>query len=127
MSQQEDKLAAMIRAGPNARYTVKVLVLDRFTDITTARQLMYPWADIAEALGYPRQSWKTLSAAYKRVDAGLKAGRLVKPKPAPYAPARKEPSTESRTPRATKGEGEVDWEALARKNKAEAADINWKG
>lgn len=92
MSQQEDKLAEMIRAGPNARYTVKVLVLDRFTDITTARQLMHPWTDIAEALGYPRQSWKTLSAAYKRVDAGLKAGRLVKPKPAPApAPAQARP------------------------------------
>lgn len=74
----QDLLTDLIRAGPNPRYTLKVLVLERFDDITTARQLMRTWPDIAEALGYPRQSWKTLAAAYRRVDAGLKAGRLVK-------------------------------------------------
>lgn len=74
----QDLLTDLIRAGPNPRYTLKALVLERFDDITTARQLMRTWPDIAEALGYPRQSWKTLAAAYRRVAAGLKAGRLVK-------------------------------------------------
>jgi hypothetical protein len=116
----QDLLTDLIRAGPNPRYTLKVLVLERFEDITTARQLMRTWADIAVALGYPRSGWKTLAMAYRRVDAGLKAGRLVKPaggnkavlaarpKPNPAATS----STSSVVPNAEKEKpAEFDFEA----------------
>lgn len=71
-----DKLQELISAGPNPRYTMKSLVLERYHDILKARQLMRTWADIADALGIARTKWKDLSMSFRRVDAGVKAGKL---------------------------------------------------
>ncbi|MDA8376553.1 MAG: hypothetical protein M0Z50_05780 [Planctomycetia bacterium] len=72
-----DKLLALIGEGPNPRYTMKSVVLERYQDILKARQLMRTWADITEALGIARTKWKDLAMAFRRVDAGVKAGKLL--------------------------------------------------
>lgn len=72
-----DKLLELIASGPNPRYTMKSLVLERYHDILQARKLMRTWADITVALGLDRARWKDFSMAFRRVDAGVKAGKLT--------------------------------------------------
>ncbi len=71
-----DALEELIRSGPDPRYTVKAIVLERHADIVRARQLMRTWPDITEALGFNRERWKQVSACFRRVDAGVKSGKL---------------------------------------------------
>jgi hypothetical protein len=71
-----DALDELIRAGPDERYTVKAIVLQRHGDIAAARQLMRTWPTITEALGFRREQWKQVSACFRRVDASVKAGKL---------------------------------------------------
>lgn len=72
-----DKLLELIASGPNPKYTMKSLVLERYHDILQARRLMRTWADISEALGIERARWKDVSMSFRRVDAGVKAGKLT--------------------------------------------------
>ena len=76
-----DKLLELIASGPNPKYTMKSLVLERYHDILQARRLMRTWADISEALGIGRARWKDVSMSFRRVDAGVKAGKLMPGKP----------------------------------------------
>lgn len=71
------KLQELIASGPNPRYTMKSLVLEHHHEILQARQLMRTWADITEALGLDKKRWKDLSMCFRRVDAGVKAGKLM--------------------------------------------------
>lgn len=73
----DDKLTELIREGPDKRYTMKALVLERFDDINRARQLMRTWADIAEALGLGRSRGKDLAGCFARVGKGVRAGKLL--------------------------------------------------
>ena len=83
-----DKLTELIRSGPDPRYSIKALVLQRYEDILRARQLMRTWSDIAAALGLPGRG-KDVSGCFLRVEKGIKKGLLKVPShaPAPYAPA----------------------------------------
>jgi len=83
-----DRLIELISEGPNPKYTMKSVVLDRYHDILKARQLMRTWADIAEALGIGRERWKDLSMSFRRVDIGVKAGKLLPGKPVASSSAR---------------------------------------
>lgn len=72
-----DKLQELIASGPDPRYTMKSLVLERYPDIVRARMLMRTWASITVALGFDEKRWKDLAMTFRRVDAGVKAGKLT--------------------------------------------------
>lgn len=96
-----DKLLELISEGPNPRYTMKSVVLERYHDILKARQLMRTWADIAEALGIARTRWKDLSMTYRRVDIGVKAGKLAVPGKSGFRSAHNSGSGEPDKPKST--------------------------
>ena len=73
-----DALKALIDKGPDRKYyKVKAVVLDRYSDIQTARRIMCMWRDIAVALGFEEKQWHQVAACYRRVDAQVKAGFLT--------------------------------------------------
>ena len=72
-----DALEELINAGPEPGYKVKALVLQRYPDILKARQLMRKWQDITVALGFENRQWRQIAGVFRRVDAGVKAGRLM--------------------------------------------------
>ena len=74
-----DALEELIAAGPEPAYTVKRVVLLRYQDILKARQLMRKWVDITVALGFEAGQWRGIAASFRRVDAGVKAGKLKPP------------------------------------------------
>ncbi len=74
-----DALQALIDAGPNPAYHVKSVVLTRYQDILKARQLMRRWADISVALGFTERQWRQVAATFRRVDTGVRAGKLSPP------------------------------------------------
>ena len=80
-----DALEELINAGPEPSYRVKSVVLLRYQDILKARQLMRKWHDITVALGFEPGQWRHIAASFRRVDAGVKAGKLTPGKPAPAA------------------------------------------
>lgn len=85
-----ESMKRLIEEGPNPRYTIKSAVLSNYHAIVRARQLMRTWAEIAEALGVGRAKWKDLSTAFKRIEKGIKEGRLAPPEDndAPRRPPR---------------------------------------
>lgn len=74
-----DALEELIKKGPDPAYKVKAVILERYQDILTARQLMWKWAAIAVALGFDTAQGRQVSAVFRRVDMGVKAGRLKSP------------------------------------------------
>ena len=77
---EEDKLRALIAAGPDPTRGLQHLVLSRFEDITKARRTgLRQWTEIATALNMPGRE-KALSAAYARVKK--KVGEKVLEAPA---------------------------------------------
>lgn len=72
-----DALEELIAAGPEPAYTVKRVVLLRYQDILKARQLMRKWLDITVALGFEAGQWRGVAASFRRVDAGVKTGKLT--------------------------------------------------
>ena len=71
-----DALEELIKKGPDPAYKVKSVILERYQDILTARQLMWKWAAIASALGFDTTQGRQISAVFRRVDMGVKAGKL---------------------------------------------------
>lgn len=71
-----DALEELIKKGPDPAYKVKAVILERYQDILTARQLMWKWAAIASALGFDATQGRQVSAVFRRVDMGVKAGKL---------------------------------------------------
>lgn len=74
-----DALEELIKKGPDPAYKVKAVILERYQDILTARQLMWKWAAIAVALGFDTAQGRQVSAVFRRVDVGVKSGRLKSP------------------------------------------------
>ena len=72
-----DALEELIAAGPDPAYTVKRVVLLRYQDMLKARQLMRKWVDITVALGFEAGQWRQVAASFRRVDAGVKSGKLL--------------------------------------------------
>lgn len=72
-----DALEELINAGPEPGYRVKAVILQRYADILKARQLMRKWQDITVALGFEARQWRQIAGVFRRVDAGVKAGKLM--------------------------------------------------
>ena len=73
-----DALKVLIDRGPDKKYyKVKAVVLERYSDIQTARRIMCMWRDITVALGFDEKRWRHIAASYRRVDAQVKAGFLT--------------------------------------------------
>ena len=70
------KLQQLIRQGPNPDRGLTALVLANHGDIKQARQLLWPWSRIAEALDLPISRARALSAAYRGVERRLKADKV---------------------------------------------------
>ena len=71
-----DKLTDLVNQGISKKYELKALVLERFADITAARQNLRTWAEIAAALGLPKNRGKDMSPCYLRVSKGIAKGNL---------------------------------------------------
>ena len=71
-----DKLTELVAEGISRKFMLKALVLERYADITAARQNLRTWAEIAEALGLPKSRGKDMSPCYIRVSKGIAAGKL---------------------------------------------------
>lgn len=83
--EDQDKLRALIAAGPDPTKGLQHLVLSRFMDITRARRSgLRNWKEIAAALDMPGRE-KALSAAYARVKKRVGEKALEAPAPAPAA------------------------------------------
>ena len=105
--------------------------------IQSARKSGVTWTQLGAIFG---TSGKYIAEAAKIAASGKYMAQEQLPLPSPSIQATKtEPQSEqprratgtvtqspARTTARTGG-GDVDWEALARKNKAAEADINWKG
>ena len=74
-----DALEELIKKGPDPAYKVKAVILERYQDIMAARQLMWKWAAIAAALGFDTAQGRQVSAVFRRVAMGVKAGKLKSP------------------------------------------------
>ena len=59
-----DELQKLIIQGPNRRYRVAALVLERQADIAEARRLLWDWRTITSALGLPAEDWRAVARAY---------------------------------------------------------------
>lgn len=74
------KLDDLVARGVNpSRQGWQSLLLENYQQILNARGLLWTWKDIAEALDIPEEKKGDLSKAFRRIDAGLKSGRFVKP------------------------------------------------
>lgn len=97
---EEDKLRALIAAGPDPTKGLQHLVLSRFTDITKARRSgLRDWKEIAAALDMPGRE-KALAAAYARVKKKVGEKVLETPTAAP--------ATASARPKAATATGAAD-------------------
>ena len=105
--------------------------------IQSARKAGVTWAQLGRAFG---TSGKYMAEAAKVAASGKYIAHEQLPLPSIQEATKAEPQSEQPRratglvknvgqdkPKPASGTGAVDWEALARKNKAEAADINWKG
>ena len=70
------KLQQLIRQGPNPDRGLTTLVLANYGEVKQARQLLWPWSRIAEALDLPISRARALSAAYRGVERRLKADKV---------------------------------------------------
>ena len=70
------KLQQLIRQGPNPNRGLTALVLANHGEVKQARQLLWPWSRIAEALDLPISRARALSAAYRGVERRLKADKV---------------------------------------------------
>lgn len=70
----------------NPRRGLQALVLEHYAEVRAARQHLWSWAEIADALGVAGQG-AHLCRAYLRVDRQVEAGRLKVPAPAKAAGA----------------------------------------
>lgn len=78
-----DKLTELVAQGVSQKFALKALVLERYADITAARQNLRTWGEIAEALGLPKSRGKDMSPCYLRISKSIAAGKLKAGKPAP--------------------------------------------
>ncbi|WP_163097263.1 hypothetical protein GL267_007290 [Acidithiobacillus ferrianus] len=72
----EDKLTELVKKGISKKYELKALVLERYADITAARQNLRTWGEIAEALGLQKSRGKDMSPCYLRISKSIASGKL---------------------------------------------------
>lgn len=71
-----DKLTELVAQGVSRKFALKALVLERYADITAARQNLRTWGEIAEALGLPKSRGKDMSPCYLRISKSIASGKL---------------------------------------------------
>ena len=76
--EKDDKLGALIAAGPDRTRGLQNLVLTRFWDISKARAHLRQWGEIAIAMDMPGRG-KALSEAFARVRKGVAEKRMEPP------------------------------------------------
>ena len=104
---EEDKLSALIAAGPDPTRGLQNLVLFRFMDIARARADLRQWPEIAEALNMPGRA-KALAAAFSRVKKRVEDKELEPPKSSPAPRPTSQGQTTAISPHAAKSEPATD-------------------
>ena len=132
MTSKLDELGKTIIPGRG----ITSVVLAQYEKILAARQMLWDWKAIADAMDMTDKAAQ-IRQAFLRLTEGLKNHEVALPKksmaidtsgkiPA-RTPARTPARAETEVKTAARTTGDVDWEALARKNKGDEADIQWKG
>ena len=106
------------------------VVLTHYQKILAARRMLWDWETISEAMEMAGKSAQ-IRQAFSRLTEQLKNKEVALPSASVIDTSGKKPAarTVNATAEASKTTDtkEVDWEALARGNKEEASDIQWKG
>ena len=116
--------------NPARGITASVLV--QYEQIHVARQMLWDWQTIADAMEMPGKA-SQIRQAFTRIKEGLKSGDVALPKGQPKIDTSgKRPAQSSGKPMATQtkstaGGQPVDWEALSQQRKQEKEDIEWTG
>ncbi|MHB1320810.1 MAG: hypothetical protein ACYCY0_04510 [Acidithiobacillus ferrivorans] len=75
------KLDDLVARGVNpSRHGWQSLLLENYKQIINARGLLWTWKDIAEALDIPQEKKGDLGKAFRRINAGIRTGKVMVPK-----------------------------------------------
>ncbi|QQD72311.1 hypothetical protein [Acidithiobacillus ferrivorans] len=75
------KLDDLVALGVNpSRHGWQSLLLENYEQITNARRLLWTWVDIADALAVPKDKSGDLGKAFRRINAGIRTGKVMVPK-----------------------------------------------
>lgn len=75
------KLDDLVARGVNpARHGWQSLLLENYEQIMNARGLLWTWKDIAEALDIPEEKKGDMAKAFRRIEAGIRTGKVMVPK-----------------------------------------------
>lgn len=115
--------------NPARGITASVLV--QYEQIHAARQMLWDWQTIADAMEMPGKA-SQIRQAFMRIKEGLISGDVALPKGQPKIdtsgkrPARPSGKTVLTPAKSAPGQP-VDWEALAQKRRQEEEDVEWTG
>ena len=117
--------------NPARGLTASVLV--NYEKIRSARQMLWDWRTIADAMGMPEKAAQ-VRQAFARISEGLKSGEVALPKAGPKIDVSGRMQTRPGKPssgplqaRKSGGGSPVNWEALSKQRKQEEDDIEWTG
>ncbi len=65
--------------SPYPRFGLRAAVLENFAALKQARGMLWPWTEIAQALGLPPSQGRKLGVVYRRVEKQLAAGKVKLP------------------------------------------------
>jgi hypothetical protein len=108
---------------------VTSVVLTHYQKILAARRMLWDWETISEAMEMAGKSAQ-IRQAFSRLTEQLKNKEVALPSSSVIDTSGKKPAVRPSPAPAqgtTQKQGVVDWEALAKGNKDEASDIQWKG
>jgi hypothetical protein len=111
---------------------ITATVLVQYEKIRAARQMLWDWRTIADAMGMPEKAAQ-IRQAFARITEGLKSGEVALPKAGPKLDVSGRIQTRHGQPssgplQARKAGGSsVNWEALSKQRKQEEDDIEWTG
>lgn len=105
-------------------------VLSLYGQIHGARQMMWDWQTIADAMEMPGKAAQ-IRQAFTRVKAGLKSGEIALPARKPKIDTsgkRPQASASVKNAAIKPAPGQpVDWEALVKQRKKEEDEVEWTG
>lgn len=58
-------------------------MLKNFNELKQARGMLWPWAEIAQAMGLPARQGRELGVVYRRIEKQIAAGKLKLPQQQP--------------------------------------------
>lgn len=65
--------------SPYPRFGLRAAVLENFAAMKQARGMLWPWAEIAQAMGFSPKQGRELGVVYRRVEKQMAAGNLKLP------------------------------------------------